>query len=88
MYLLTTINLEECGWEISAKGDKKEMEQALEDLKRKVWYNEDGSKKMFSDIYDDTRAKNAVIVTNRKAESLLGGKRNLEMAEDFFYNVD
>lgn len=85
MYLITTINLEECGWEIVEKGTKAECEAARDELQRKVWHNEDGSKKMMSDIYDDTRNKNAEIVTNAVCAARFGGKANLDMAEDFRY---
>lgn len=42
---------------------------------------------MVSDIYDDTRAKNAMIVSNAKAAELFGGKNNLEMAVDYMYEA-
>lgn len=87
MYLITTINLEECGWEIVEKGTKSECEAAREDFIKKVWHNEDGSKKMMSDIYDDTRAKNCEIVTNAQCVAKFGGMRNLEMAEDYRYEI-
>ena len=82
MYLLTTINVEECGWEIVTSGTKEECQKEMDNLKKKVWFNSDGSQKMFSDIYDDTRAKNAIIVSNKKAASLFGGQSKLDLAEE------
>ena len=83
MYLLTSINVQESGYEIVVPhSSKKECEEALDELQRKVWYNNDGTQKMMSDIYDDTRAKNAIIVSNKKAAQLLGGRSNLDLALD------
>lgn len=85
MYLLTTINLQECGWEIAAIGNKKECEVALEKIRHAIWHDQDGNKMPFSDIYADTRYKNAEIVTNKIAAKMMGGKRNLELATDYYY---
>lgn len=63
MYLISTLNREIDGYEIIAIGTKKELEIELDKLRKSVWHNEDGTRKMFSDIYADTIAKNAKIVT-------------------------
>ena len=60
MYLVTTINSETNGWDIIAIGNKKEVEKAREELVQK---SIDG------DIYDDTRNKNAKILTKKEAIS-------------------
>ncbi len=86
MYLLTSINVRESGYEIIVANDsKKKCEESLKAMIKKVWFYEDGTQKMMSDIYDDTRAKNAIIVTNKKAASMFGGKRKLEMAVEYMY---
>lgn len=86
MYLLTSTNVQESGYEIVVANDSKAVcNEKYEELQKKVWFNEDGSKKMFSDIYDDTRAKNAFIVSNKRAEELFGGKSKLQMAVDYMH---
>jgi hypothetical protein len=86
MYLITTVNALECGWEIVTKGNRKECEKAQADLTYKVWHNADGTQKMFSDIYDDTRAKNSRILTKHETQKLFCGKRKLELTEELMLN--
>jgi len=86
MYLITSINAEEQGYElVIINSSKAECEKEYEAMQKKVWFNEDGTQKAFSDIYDDTRAKNAKVLTNKQTESLFGGRSKLERAVEYSF---